>query len=100
MDWEQLLENCNTEAIFDVLYSTTFKICRKRVPPRKENRLKNSKIVRYRNYLAKRRRLKKQLASTTSETKIFKINTELLEIEKKLQKLFRESSASVHFYGT
>lgn len=96
LNWEQLLENCNTEAILDVLYSTTFEICRKHVPPRKQNRLKTSKIVRYRNSLTKRRRkLKKQIASTTSETKISKINTELLEIEKKLQKSFRESSASM-----
>ena len=51
-------------------------------------------IVRYRNSLTKRRRKlkKKQLACTTFEIKISKINTKLLEIKKKLQKSFRESS--------
>ena len=94
-NWNDLFNDCNTDNMLEVFYNTTIRLCEKYIPPcKKVNVLKNSKATRYRNSLTKRRRkLKKRLLNTISETRSHKINCELLEIEKKLQKSFRDSLA-------
>ena len=68
-----------------------------KVPLRQNNgQIKISKIERYRRTLTKRRRkITKRFVKCRSQNQKSKITKELLEIEKKLQKSFRESKTHI-----
>ena len=93
IDWEAVFKDKSIDDNLNTIYSECFRIVSKSVPQKPQNGFKTNKVLRYRKSLTnRRRRINKRLTRLTSPAKICKLRQELLDIEKKLQKSYRESS--------
>ena len=83
--------------ILETINTLCFEICKENVPTKSSKEGKRrSKVERHRRTLSKRRRkITKRLLHSNSQTQKDKIRKELLQIEKKLQKSFKESKQFV-----
>lgn len=92
-DWTECFKEKTPDQMLDCIYSTCYNASAKCVPERiLSDTKKASKAKRFRRSLAnRRRRIVKRLARLTSPSTKAKLTTEILEIEKKLQKSYRES---------
>ena len=97
IDWKKEFNNDDPQEILRKFNHLCYETCRMRVPPRTNKVVnKKSKVERYRRSLTKRRRkITKRLSKCTSQSKRAKITQELLQIEKDLQKSFKESKSYV-----
>ena len=95
VDWDGELHDEDPNIILDKFYMLCYNACKEVIPIKKNSTSKkHPRIVRHRRTLIKRRRkLTKRLSKCTSPIRKSKITQELLEIEKKLQKSFRESQS-------
>ena len=93
INWKELLNENDPNTMLDIFHTKVYEVCCEHVPLKSTmDQKKNSKLIRFRRSLTKRRRkIVKRLINVTSDTAKNKINGELLEIEKKLQKSFRDS---------
>ena len=94
INWKEELCSNDPQEILSSFNQMCYETCKKQIPVRttKTSKEKKSKVERYRCSLSKRRRkLTKRLIKSTSQTKKAKITRELLQIEMKLQKSFKES---------
>ena len=93
INWINELNSDDPQEILEIINKICLDKCKRRIPFRTSNNAKKtSKIDRYRRSLTKRRRkLTKQLTKSTSQSKKDRITTELLQIEKDLQKSFSDS---------
>ena len=93
ISWHEVLKENHASDMHDILHTEIYNICCDHVPVKtNKDQKKNSKIIRYRQSLTKRRRkIKKRLLTATSPAAKMKITNECIEIEKKLQKSFKES---------
>ena len=94
IDWKRELTNKSENDSLQFFYTTCLKICEEHVPAKsKAERAKMSRTFRYRRSLTrKRRRINKRLSRTTSPYQKCKLNDKLLQIEKELQKSYRNSA--------
>ena len=95
--WEDEMQDEYPNIVLEKFYSLCYNVCMEKVPLRQNNgQIKISKIERYRRTLTKRRRkITKRFVKCRSQNQKSKITKELLEIEKKLQKSFRESKTHI-----
>ena len=93
INWNEMLKENDTNTMLDMFHTKVYDTCCEHVPIKStKDQKKNSKIIRYRRSLVKRRRkITKRLLNVTSPTAKTKITKECLDIEKKLQKSFQES---------
>ena len=93
IDWHNELATDDPNKILDNIYSLTHSQCVDEVPVKTKLEAKSlSKVLRYRLKLTRRRRkITKRLIAVKSQTTKAKINCELLQIEKDLQKSFKNS---------
>ena len=97
IDWDTELNNENPNIILQKFYDLCFNVCKDIVPTRLEQKTaRKSHVKRYRFQLSKRRKkITKQLLKSKSVSRKTKIRSELLEIEKKMQKSFRDSETYI-----
>ncbi|MEM6738267.1 MAG: reverse transcriptase family protein, partial [Bacteroidota bacterium] len=90
--WKESLSEDPNE-IVKTINSLRFNICKDNIPNRTQNEGKRrSKFQRYRRTLTKKRRkITKKLLHSNSQNRKAKIKEELLQIEKQLQKSFKDS---------
>ena len=95
INWNELLNENDPNTMLDIFHNKVYEVCSKYVPQKSTmDRKRKSKIERLRRSLTKRRRkILKRLINVNSEIAKNKIKDELLDIEKKLQKSFRDSLA-------
>ena len=95
LDWVNQFNNLGPEEILENFYANCYSICSKYVPERtRKDDKKNSKVFRYRRSLTKRRRrIVKRLLKVTSPATRSRLSDELLQIEKDLQKSYKNSHA-------
>ena len=93
IDWDTNLAIDDPNRILDKFYTLNLDQCNKEVPVKtKLESKKISKVLRYRHKLIRRRRkLTKRLIGVVSPNSKAKIHSELLQIEKDLQKSFKNS---------
>ena len=93
-DWQiEFCNKTNSEKL-NSFYSVLYEICSKFVPKRKgpANKAK-SKAQRLRqNLTRRRRRVRKLIINCSSPSRKARLNAELIDIEKQLQKSFRQST--------
>ena len=94
VNWSEEFNGKSADDMLSHLYTICFDISAEHVPLKKPADLsKTNRITRYRRSLTnRRRRIVKRLSRITSPTQIDKLNNELLQIEKKLQKSFQDSA--------
>ena len=97
VDLNESMKDKTPDEMLDVLYSVTYKAAKDNIPEKDPaDTKKNSKIKRLRKSLTnRRRRIAKRLTRTTSPSLRTKLGNEMLEIEKKLQKSYRESESYI-----
>ena len=93
IDWSPHLAEKSPDQMLDYIYTTCYNICAKYVPERSlEESRKTSRVHRFRRSLTnRRRRIIKRLLKITSPSLKNQLSAEVVEIEKKLQKSYRES---------
>ena len=94
IDWEEKFKDKSIDKNLDTIYSECFRTASEFVPQKSKAEVcKTNRAFRYRRSLTnRRRRINKRLICLTSPAKTCKLRQELLDIEKKLQRSYKESS--------
>ena len=82
------------DEILDIFYDQCYKLCSSHVPAKtNKDNIKHNKVLRYRrSLLRKRKRIKTQRTRCKSETKRERLHSDLIQIEKDMQKSHRSSA--------
>ena len=93
VEWEETFRGKTPDEMLDSIYSICYKASAECVPERvSSDSKKSSRVQRFRKSLAnRRRRIAKRLIKLTSPARRDKLKAEMIDIEKKLQKSYRDS---------
>ena len=90
-DWAAEFQNKSVDTMLDIFYEKCYTICVQCVPKRKSSTSSLSKLEKYRRKLCRRRkRINKTLINVRSSRRKNKLSSELIDIEKKLTKSYKE----------
>ena len=93
LNWQELLSGKSASEMLDVIYSNCLKVCQKYVPENKASSKGLSKVQRFRRKLCRRRRrINKSLVHVTAPQRKHNLTQEVLDIEKKLIKSYKEEN--------
>ena len=97
IDWQDSSGDLSPEHMLEFFYNKCLSITSKHVPPKKKTKAsKYSKVHRYRRSLTnRRRRINQRLLKITSPATQRKLQKELLEIEKNLQRSHQGSATHI-----
>ena len=88
------MANASVDNMLEAFYNLTLETARKHIPIKTDqNKIKKDKNYQlHRNLTRRRRRINRRLIKITSESTKLKLQIELVEIEHKLQKLYKNSA--------
>ena len=94
IDWDVQMANASVDNMLEAFYNLTLETARKHIPIKTDqNKIKKDKNYQlHRNLTRRRRRINRRLIKITSESTKLKLQIELVEIEHKLQKLYKNSA--------
>ena len=97
INWQECFQGLSTHNILEMIYAKCFSITSEYVPPKKQTTISEySRAYRYRRSLTnRRRRINKRMIKITSPSLKQKLNSELLQIEKDLQKSHQNAAAFI-----
>ena len=91
VNWKTTLRGKNASEMLEIIYSTTLKLCQKYVPKKTSSTKTSTKVQRFRRKLCRRRRrVNKLLVHASATQRKQKLTQEILDIEKKLMKSYKE----------
>ena len=97
INWQDDFKDLSPHNILNMIHAKCFKISSQHVPPKKQAAISNySRAYRYRRSLTNRRKkITRRLIKVTSPSLKQKLNKELLQIEKDLQKSHQNSASFI-----
>jgi len=97
INWQDNFKDLSPHNILNMIHAKCFKISSQHVPPKKQTAISNySRAYRYRRSLTNRRKkITRRLIKVTSPSLKQKLNKELLQIEKDLQKSHQNSASFI-----
>ena len=91
IDWGAEFQDKSVDDMLNIFYEKCYTICDQYVPKRKTSKTGVSKLEKYRKKLCRRRRrINKTLINVRSSQQKNKLSSELIDIEKKLTKSYKE----------